>query len=365
MSEAAKTPESPGKSSTAALVAKWAISLCLAGFFVWFTARDWPLDKLFVGDLGAGVDARGRQAVQLRNNGAISWSLAFASLAESLALFFAIHWLRVIRWRQFLVSFAPVSLKVVNRVGAVGFMAIFLLPFRLGEVVRPLLISRESDVPFGTAVATIAVERVVDGLMVSLLMFVVLMGVPGDQLAQFPKVQLGAVTALAIFSSAMVVLVATAVARDFTIGVLRKLVGLVSVGLAEKIIGIATAFVDGIRVLKSATAVLQFLGITVVYWGITGLNIWVIGDGFGVDMPVIAAMTMMCCIVVGMMIPNTPGNVGTFWAFMLLPAGLYGIAVDAPATIGFALGVWFLTMSNQALYGVWGLWVRARSARAA
>ena len=359
----AKSPETPAKTSNASLAARWALSLLLASFFVWLTAKDWPLDRLFVGDLGVGEDKLGRTAVRLRNHGEVSWSLALSSLAMSLSLFFCIHWLRVIRWRQFLHAYTPTPMRVVNRVGAVGFMAIFLLPFRLGEVVRPLLISRETDVPFGMAVATIAVERVVDGLMVSLLMFTVLMGLPSDLLARYPKVLVGAYTALAIFSGAMVVLVGTAVARQWTIGVLRRLVGLVSAGLAEKIIGIATSFVDGIRVLKSPAAFGQFIGITAVYWFITGLNIWVIGDGFGVQMPVIAAMTMMCCIVVGMMIPNTPGNVGTFWAFMLLPAGLYGIVEDAPATIGFALGVWFLTMSNQALYGVWGLWARARRGR--
>ena len=292
---AAKAPAMTA--STVSLAAKWLFSVSLAGFFVWITARDWPLDKIFVGDLSWGTDGMGRSALRMVSSGEISWSLAGVSLVESLLLFFAIHWLRVIRWRQFLSAFTPVSLRIVNRVGAVGFMAIFLLPFRLGEVVRPLLISRETDVPFGTAVATIAVERVVDGLMVSLLMFVVLMGVPEAQLERYPKVQLGAYTALTIFSSALIVLVATAVARDWTIAILRKLIGIVSAGLADKVIGIATSFVDGVRVLKSVTAVAQFIGITAVYWGITGLNIWVIGDGFGVQMPIVAAMTMMCCML--------------------------------------------------------------------
>lgn len=350
----------PPAGSRASLALKWLISLALAGFFVWLTARKWPLDKLFGGDLSVGTDASGRTAIQLIDAGVVSWSFALVSLAGSLAIYFAIHWLRVIRWRQFLAAFAPAPLKVVNRVGAVGFMAIFLLPFRLGEVVRPLLIARHTDVPFGTAVATIAVERVVDGLMVSLLLFVVLLGTPDSQLARYPEVQYGGYVALSVFGGAMAVLIATAVARDLTIRILRTIVGTLSGGLADKIIGVATAFVDGIRVLHSPAAVIGFVAITAVYWAITALNIWVIGDGFGVQMPLVAGVTMTCCIVVGMMIPNTPGNVGSFWYFMLLPAGLYGIDPETPTTIGFALGVWFLTMANQAVYGTWGLWARQR-----
>ncbi len=353
-------PAEQSGSGRGSLLLKWAISLALAAFFIWLTARKWPLDKLFGGDLSLGADASERLALLQSNGHETVWSLALASLALSLALFFCIHWLRIIRWRQFLVNLGPAPLRTVNRVGAVGFMAIFLMPFRLGEVVRPLLISRHTGIPLGAAAATIAVERVVDGLMVSLLMFLVLMGLPEGQLDRYREVVIGGYVALAVFGGASVVLIATAVARDLTVKLLRTVIGAISEAIAEKIIAIATSFVDGIRVLGSPVAAAQFIGITAVYWCVTALNMWVIGDGFGVQMPIVAAFTMMCCVVVGMMIPNTPGNVGSFWYFMLLPAGIYGIDPETPAAIGFGLGVWFLTMGNQALYGIWGLWARRR-----
>jgi hypothetical protein len=94
--------------------------------------------------------------------------------------------------------------------------------------------------------------------------------------------------------------------------------------------------------------------------------VWLLGRGFGVQMPVICAYAMMSCVVVGMMIPNSPGNVGSFWYFMLLPASLYGVRPDAPRTVAFALAVWLLQTVQVTLFGVWGWWSDARAqARAA
>ncbi len=349
--------------SATSVAGKWLAGLGIGGFFIWLSARNWPIDKLFGGDLGSGLDARGRAALVSMAGTETTWSLAWSSLALVLASLFCIHWLRVLRWRQFLLAFGDASVAVCNRVGAIGFMAVFLLPFRLGEVVRPLLIARDTGIAFGTAAATIAVERVVDGLMVSLLLFVVLLGTPASQLERYPEVLIGGYVSLSVFGSAMVVLIATAVARDFTVKVLRGIIGVVSGGLADKIIGVATSFVDGMRVLKSPVAVAQFVGMTAIYWALAGGNWYVLADGFGIQLPIVAGYTMMCCVVVGMMIPNSPGNVGSFWYFMLLPAGLYGVASDTPAAIGFALWAWFLTMGQQAVFGIWGLWARARSTR--
>ena len=52
---------------------------------------------------------------------------------------------------------------------SVGFMAINLLPVRMGEFVRPYLISQKSSIRLGSSLATIVVERVFD--MLTLMIF--------------------------------------------------------------------------------------------------------------------------------------------------------------------------------------------------
>lgn len=343
---------------------KWTVGVAVGVAFTWLTARNWPLDRLFSGHLAIGDDASGALAVVLRDElGGVNWSLRLSALAAYLLTLFAVHWLRVLRWRPMLAPFDDVPLRVINRVGAAGFMSVFMLPLRLGELVRPWLISRNSNIPFGTALSTIAVERVIDGLMVTLLLFAVLMQAGPTQLDRHPEVVVGAWVALGVFGSALTVLVATALAREFTTGVLRRLIGLVSGRLADKIVGLATSFVDGLRVLRSPAALLQFLGLSLAYWALNGFGFWIMAWGFALDAPVVGGYAMMSCVVVGMMIPNSPGNVGSFWYFMLLPAGLYGIDAASSHAIGLALGLWFILTLQVTAFGLWGLWMEARARR--
>ncbi len=341
---------------------RWLAGLAIGALFVWWSARSWPLDTLLRGRLSLDRNSSGDLALILRDgSGPATWSLALWAIAAYGLVLVVIHWLRVMRWRPMLAPFGGASLRVCNRVGAVGFMAVFLLPLRLGELVRPLLLARNTEIAFGTGLSTIAVERVLDGLVVSLALFLVLLQVPQSQLARFPEVQVGAFVALAVFAGALILLGATALARQATIALLRGVIGRVSGGLAERIIGLVTTFVDGLTVLRSPLAIAQFLLLTVAYWGINGVGVWLMARGFGLDVPLSAGYAMMCTVVVGMMIPNSPGNVGSFWTFLLLPAGLWGVHGDAPAAVVFGLAVWLMQTVQVSLFGAWGLWADARA----
>jgi hypothetical protein len=53
--------------------------------------------------------------------------------------------------------------------------------------------------------------------------------------------------------------------------------------------------------------------------------------------------------------------VGSFWYFLLMPVGLYGLQGDSPRTIAFALGLWFAQTAQQTAFGVWGWWSEGRA----
>lgn len=360
---------------------KWLVGLAVGAVFVWWSSRNWPLDQLFGGTLALrelpsrsahpiahwlGID-HGLALVLQRGGAAmpIAWALNLRALGLYALILTAIHWLRVLRWQPLLQPHASVPLSVLNRVGAVGFMTVFLLPLRLGELTRPAMLARShADHPpvrFGAGLGVIALERVLDGLMVTGLLFAVLQLVPAAALAEAPQVQHGAWAALAVFSTAIGGLTATMLARSFTLGMTERILGLVSKSLAQKVIGLVTAFVDGLAMLKSPLHVAQFVGLTSLYWLINGAGLWLMAQGFGLQMPLPAGYAMMSCIVVGMMIPNSPGNVGTFWTFLLLPAGLWGVSSNSTAAVAFGLAVWLAQTVQGTLFGLWGSWADARA----
>ena len=84
--------------------------------------------------------------------------------------------LRVFRWSLLLrrPDGERLSWRAMWHSIAMGFMANNLLPFRIGEVVRTVAVSRMGRVSFGAAFSSIAVERIFDGLALVFLLTVAL-----------------------------------------------------------------------------------------------------------------------------------------------------------------------------------------------
>ena len=83
------------------------------------------------------------------------------------------HFFRAWRWGQLLAPIAPVPFRRILPISSVGFFAILALPLRMGELVRPYLIADPPSIRMSHGLGTMAVERVLDGLILSLSAFVV------------------------------------------------------------------------------------------------------------------------------------------------------------------------------------------------
>src|SRR5947209_11602928 len=95
-------------------------------------------------------------------------------MAGYAAILVCVHLVRTVRWGILLEPLGHVGFKRLNSASAVGFMLLMVLPLRLGEFARPLLIARppEGDgvrLRRSGAMASIVVERIVDGIAIGLL----------------------------------------------------------------------------------------------------------------------------------------------------------------------------------------------------
>lgn len=78
---------------------------------------------------------------------------------------------RAFRWRYLLIHEKPdVRFRNLFTANAVGFMVNFLLPGRLGEIVKPLYCARKEGIRPGFALGTVVVERVFDILTMCFLL---------------------------------------------------------------------------------------------------------------------------------------------------------------------------------------------------
>ena len=278
-------------------------------------------------------------------------------LAGYLGLLALTHFCRAWRWNNLL---APIGVRLsparLLAISSVGFMAILALPARLGEFVRPALIRQRGKVSAAAALGTVAVERIVDGLLVSIFVFAALFARRGPDAPDWMMPT--AYAALAVFASATVFLVfalkwperavRVAVAMTFT----RRFAPSLAGKLDEKL----HSMIRGFLVLKDARNLAVFLLWSVAYWVANGFSLWVLAQGFGLELPVLAAFATMGLVAVGITLPNSPGLTGQYQYFTSLGLGLYlSDAVVDTSGMAFAHAlwgiqvVWYLGMGALAL----------------
>lgn len=281
-------------------------------------------------------------------------------------------WFRCVRWRFLLRSIAEVPRRRLFAVSCIGIAAILLMPFRIGEIVRPYLIrtppnERQANtnvITLTAATSSIVAERIIDGLYLGVVLALALVFVPTvhplpDRVVGIPvsvaQVRMSGFAMLggfvALFGSIAVYYFARAWAHATTVAV----VGKVSVRLAESLSSAFEKFADGLHVLGRWKDALGFLGESSLYWGANAAGMWLLAWGCGVHTASGAAPTFgEACAMMGLLgcavlIPGPPGLLGVF------QAGLYaGMTMFYPTSVVTAEGAAyvFLTYASQFVFTI-------------
>lgn len=300
------------------------VSLCLGGGLAWVLAR---------GGLPVYPGAGAFEGVRW-------WTVAVyvASLA-------VVHFFRAVRWRFLLRPLADVPPRRVVAISWIAFAAILLSPFRTGEVVRPYLLAARSRIRLWEAAGTVGAERVVDGFVLSVLLFAgLLLGTPisplPDRIGDLPvpaaAVRPAAYSALAMFTAAFVAMGVFYARRETAQRWTAAVLGLVSARLAARVSGVAGRLADGLRFLPSRRLVVPFLAETLAYWAANILGVWLLAWGAGLSGVSLAdAAVVVGCIGIGILVPSGPGYFGAFQlaAFMALATTVPEAQIRGPGAV--------------------------------
>lgn len=300
-----------------AFALKYVLSIALGALLVWlaFRGEDWS-------DFGqrlAAVDP--------------------VPIVGYIVLFAMAHALRIVRWGVLVRALGPIRWRDVFSAGAVGYMCIIVFPLRLGEFVRPYLVRGKAGITASGALATVVVERVIDGLLVVALFFTFISLLPPSGHPAVDAVKLSAWLAGAVFLGALVVLLAAHWRRAQTVAVLTAMGNRIHRGLTAKAVGLLDAFLDGVAVLPDRRRLMGFMAFTVVYWiGLgAGMRLMALGTHIP-DLSWVGGFALLTVLTVGIMIPAGPGFTGTF---ELALKGGFALLVLSPSS-----------MENVALYTI-------------
>lgn len=285
---------SDAKSATLTRVLpKLVVSIGLGGLFAWLASRGGvPL-------LPALDDLRKIEP----------WTIP--GYAFSLVL---VHIFRASRWRFLIAPVRRIAMKDVLLLNWIGFFAIFALPLRLGEFARPALTKFRHGISMSVGLGTVAVERVIDGLITSLCVAWALLVLPriatNDPIAAL--VPAYGYAALAAFSCALVALAMFLWQRTLAMRLTRLTLGLVAPGLAETLAGKVGQVADGIRSIGDPKLAFGFVFESLLYWGSNAAGVWLLGIGCGLPMTFGHAAAVMGVLALGILLPSGPGLFGNF-----------------------------------------------------
>lgn len=298
--------EPPAEPSLARrILPKLAISLVLGALFAYVVQR---LDVNII--------------PQAESFGHVRWW----TVAGYVGVLTATHFFRASRWR-FLI--APVKDDIPFWDGVllnwIGFFAIFALPLRLGELARPALTKIRHQVSISAGMGTVAVERVIDGLVTSLCVVWALFALPHLEVDDpivlgLPYYGYLAVTMFAAAFGGLVLFLwqrALAVRLiDWTFGLVSKRFAKV---LAEKVGGVA----EGVRSIAEPKLAAGFLTETLAYWALNAAGMWLLAWGCGLDMTFGHAVAVMGILAIGILLPAAPGLFGSFQLAVATALKLY------------------------------------------
>ena len=225
-----------------------------------------------------------------------------------MAVYFFGVWARTWRWHYMLRPIKAVSLVRIFPVVVIGYMGNNDYPARAGELIRAYVLRKKEAVSISASLATIIVERIFDGVIMLLFVFVSLPLTPMPEelrrvVVLFSLLFFGA---LAVFF-----VIAASPARSQTVynWFIARLVPPRFQDLAR---GVLDHFMDGLHCLRSGRDVLMIFVTSLVIWLAETVKYWFVMHSFDFSVPFYVLMLMNGVVNLATTIPSAPGYVGTF-----------------------------------------------------
>jgi uncharacterized protein (TIRG00374 family) len=332
-----------------------------------------PWHAILIGALTVGLLAIFLRNIDLRAAWAAMLAAHLGWIAGAAGVTLQTYLLRAWRWQAILQPIGRVSLETAFRTTVLGYAANFLLPARIGEILRPYLLARREHLDPAAAFATIVVERLLD-LCVVLLLFALGLFSVGGAVARDTETAGILAAAASIGGFAALFLLA---GHPDRLGRLASRLGRrLPPKAGQTFAHLVTTFVQGLRVMRSPIHLARAVAWSVPLWLSISLGIYMTSLAFDLTMPFAGSFLVVGYLTVGVAAP-TPGAVGGFHAMYQLAlteffhanpsvAGAAAIVLHlvsfVPVTL---LGLVFMWQDGLTLGGLKGMRAEARHAEGA
>lgn len=246
--------------------------------------------------------------------------------------------------------------------GFVSFFVLLVLPLKLGELSRPLLLAkaRQPGVGLSAALGAVAVERILDGLLIVALLFAGLELAEVRSLALVDEVRSAGYLAGAAFFGGIAFLGWLAGAPAERARTLCRPLG--GWRIAPRVAVAVTRAGEAAQVLRTWRLSLPLCVTTCLYWAITIAQLWCIQRACGLELGASQAATLVAIVGLSIQLPGGPAQAGTFQLGAAVGLGLFvDPTVLRTAGSQFAATLYLMGFAGAAVFAVPGWWLLKRS----
>jgi uncharacterized protein (TIRG00374 family) len=306
---------------------KLIIGLAIGAVFVYLTVRSVDLDQMV----------------------AALAQTHYGLVCLSAAVMMGAHALRVMRWRYLLAPIKKLPIASLFSALLIGYAANTFVPAHLGELLRAFVIGKKHDISSSAAFATIVIERLLDVVSLILVMALVIIVHP------FPQwVELSGYLMLAGALLLCGLLMASKRFEAQTAALIRLLAKPLPERIGQRCESLALNFLHGVVPLTSAADYLATAVLSIAIWLCYAAVYYICLAAFGLvsayHLAWYVGLVVLVFTTISVVIPSTPGYVGTFHYLCQVSLVMFG--VSASAALSFAVIAHLVGVVPVALAGL-------------
>ncbi|MGH8071516.1 MAG: lysylphosphatidylglycerol synthase transmembrane domain-containing protein [Candidatus Entotheonellia bacterium] len=261
------------------------------------------------------------------------------------------------RWQYLLRPLRQVRFSSLMAATSIGLMANMIFPARLGELVRALVLGRRERMEASASFATIIVERLIDGFTILLMLAALLLtaslplGKSWEQALRWG----GLITLtgyLGVFALLYYLHRSTAHALDGVQRLGRRLPG----HWVDNLSGILISFSEGLQTFSQRKYLGQIIISSVILWAAIGLFNFLVVLAFKLQLPLTVGFLLLVFQAFAVMIPSSPGFVGTYHAASVACLSLWGVSPEVALSVALVMhAITFLLTVGMGLGYLWSV----------
>ena len=266
------------------------------------------------------------------------------SVATVLLLVAGAQVLRSSRWGLMLEPMEPLSQRLLLPITCIGFLFIWILPARLGEVARPYLLQQNSKVGLSPAMGSVVLERLIDSAFLVILLTICL------PVLRLPGLILSAFRGFVFILLTAVLLLLLGSVPAFRQRLFHVVSMVLPASWSEFLTRMADTFYSGMQAVTSFKRLLAILALTSIIWGAGLAAFLILFRSMDLHLGLLAGTTVLVLTCLGIALPAAPGFIGNYHYACVVAMGLFGVAKDT--ALAYAILMHFLTMLVLVAMGV-------------